>query len=98
MVHRSKRLSAVHVDQGSPTFLNLRATAWAQSHTKGNQFAKLSPNFSQLAFNSILICVKTLINNDLNGLDTIELFLEQSVLSVMGLLNIISQIKRTHCV
>ena len=31
----------LHLDQGSPNFLNLMATSWVLSHTKGTQFDTL---------------------------------------------------------
>ena len=45
------------LDQGSPTFLNLRATSWVLSHTKGTQFDTLFWNkkCAQFAFSYVLL-------------------------------------------
>lgn len=47
------------LDQGSPTFLKLRATLWVLTHTKGYQFDRLFWNnkFAQFAFSYILLLV-----------------------------------------
>ena len=48
-------LLSVCIQQGSPTFLKLRATTWVLSHTKGCQFDTLFWNnkFAQFAFSYI---------------------------------------------
>jgi hypothetical protein len=45
------------VKQGSPIFLNLRATSWVLSHTKGTQSDTLfcTNKFAQFAFSYILL-------------------------------------------